>query len=175
LKRKTVKIPKKSASPAILPEFCTVEWLELHPKGIVFEGSHFVFILEDEAKTAYLPLRFPIQSADLLGIPNLKSLWKKSLATINDELFKSWNVRMQRCAFIKQSSGRHRVKLFYSKDGVEQYLEQELENVLGICLEGKLPFYATRAYIQDSQVGTPGDENFIINQKWTDGRQRYLM
>lgn len=171
-------IPKKTAPAKKIvktPEFCEFEWLKLTPKGIVFEGNHFVFILEDAEKKSFLPLRFSLQSGDLLGVPNLKSLWKKSLTTLNENLFKTWDIQLLRCVFIKQESGRHRVKLYYKKDGVEQFLEQDLENVLGFSMEAKLPFYASRAYIQDSQIGEPANENFIMNQKWTDGRQRYLM
>lgn len=186
VKKKTVKaslarktVPKAATtlpSDDFTADFCRYEWLELHPKGIVFEGNHFVFLLEDEAKKIMLPLRFPLQSADLLSVPNLKSLWKKSLTTLQGSLFKEWDISLTRCAFFKQDSGRHRVKLFYSKDGQERFLEQDLENVLGMCLEGALPFYATRAYIQDSQVATPANENFIIeNQKWTGALQKYLM
>lgn len=155
------------------PEYCAVEWLQLHPKGIVFEGSHFVFILEDESQRAFLPLRFPLASADLLGLPNIKSLWRKSLSTVTDALFKQWNIEPQRCVFVKQNQDRHRVKIFYKKDGEERFFEQDLENILGLCLESELPFYATRAYMQDAQIDK--NEFFIVNQKWTDGRQKYLM
>jgi hypothetical protein len=155
--------------------YCDFEWLELLPKGIVFEGSHFVFILENESKKAFLPLRFPIQSADLLGIPNLKSLWKKSLTTLQQDFFKQWNVQFQRCVFIKQSLGKHYVKVYYSKDGQEQDLELPLEKVLGLCLEAELPFYATRDYIHQNQVSDQKNEIFLVNQRWTEGRQKYLM
>ncbi len=175
MKRKKVSIPKINSNDISASEFCNFEWLKLTPKGIVFEGSHFVFILEDTAQKAYLPLRFSVQSADLLGVPNLKSLWRKSLTTLSETFFKEWDVELQRCVFVKNVSGRHRVKLFYKKDGVERFFEQDLENVLGMTLDAKLPFYASRAYIHDSQIGEPNHENFIINQKWTDGRQKYLM
>jgi hypothetical protein len=155
--------------------FCDYEWLKLSPRSLVFEGNHFVLILEDSEKKAVLPLRFSIESGDLLGVPNLKSLWKKSLTTINEHLFKAWNVELQRCVFVKQVSGRHRVRLYYSKDGEQQFMEQDLDNVLGMSLEAKLPFYASRAYIENSKVGSANNENFIVNQKWTDGRQKYLM
>ncbi len=154
---------------------CDLEWLELLPKGVVFEGNHFVFILENESKKAFLPLRFPIQSADLLGIPNLKSLWKKSLSTLQQEFFKKWNVHFQRCVFIKHSLGKHHVKIYYTKDGVEQFLEVALDKILGLCLEGELPFYATRNYIHECQVSDQRNEIFLVNQGWTEGRQKYLM
>ena len=135
LKRKEIRIPKKAAkTPAtddFTPEFCPHEWLALEPKGIVFEGNHFVFILENQERKAFLPLRFSLQSADLLGVPNVKSLWRKSLTTLNESLFKSWDIKLTRCAFIKQAGNRHRVKLYYSKDGREEAFEQDLENVLG--------------------------------------------
>ena len=154
---------------------CDFEWLELLPKGVVFEGNHFVFILENENKKAFLPLRFPIQSADLLGIPNLKSLWKKSLSTLNQEFFKQWNVQFQRCVFIKHSLGKHHVHVYYMKEGVEQFLEVALDKVLGLCLEAELPFYATRNYIHECQVSDQKNEIFLVNQRWTEGRQKYLM
>ena len=154
---------------------CDFEWLELLPKGVVFEGNHFVFILENESKKAFLPLRFPIQSADLLGIPNLKSLWKKSLTTLQQEFFKQWNVQFQRCVFIKHSLGKHHVKVYYMKDGVEQSLDVALDKVLGLCLEAELPFYATRNYIHECQVSDQKNEIFLVNQRWTEGRQKYLM
>jgi len=175
LKRK-VTIPKKAKTHTPPEtEFCEHEWLKLKPKGLVFEGTHFVFILENLEKNAFLPLRFPVLTADLLGLPGRKSLWKKSLGNLSGQILKEWDVHLQRCVFVKQALGRHRVRLYYKKDGTEQFLEQDLENVLGFSLEARLPFYATRAYIHDSQVGTSTHENFIINQKWTDGRQRYLM
>lgn len=155
--------------------YCDFEWHELYPKGIVFEGNHFVFILENEEKKSFLPLRFPIQSADLLGVPNLKSLWKKSLGTINQDLFKAWDVQLQRCVFIKHSLGRHTVKLYYTKEGQERFLEQSIDKVLGLCLEAELPFYATKSYIQECQVSEQKNEIFLVNQKWTEGRQKYLM
>jgi hypothetical protein len=155
--------------------YCDFEWLELFPKGIVFEGNHFVFILEDEVHKAFLPLRFPIQSADLLGVPNLKSLWKKSLTTLTQDLFKLWDVQLQRCVFIKHSLGKHQVKLYYRKDGKECFLEQSLDKVLGLALDAELPFFATRSYIQECQVSDQKNEIFLVNQKWTEGRQKYLM
>jgi hypothetical protein len=155
--------------------YCNFEWLELFPKGIIFEGNHFVFILEDETEKCFLPLRFPIQSADLLGVPNLKSLWKKSLTTVHQELFKQWDVQLQRCVFVKHSLGKHHVKVYYKKEGSEKFLEQTIDKVLGLCLEAELPFYATRTYIQECQVADQNNEIFLVNQKWTEGRQKYLM
>jgi len=175
-KRKIERCGRKDTLGEDRGEFCPVEWIELRPKGLVFEGHHFVFILEDLQKTLTMPLRFPLSSADLIGLSNVQSIWKKSLTTLNENLFKSWNISLQRCVFYKQTEGRHRVKLFYAKDGENHYLEQDLENVLGLCMESKLPFYATRSYICESQVGTQKNENFILlNQKWTDARQKYLM
>jgi hypothetical protein len=172
--RKIKKIEVSSPAESEV-NYCDFEWLELFPKGIVFEGNHFVFILEDKTQKAFLPLRFPIQSADLLGVPNLKSLWKKSLTTVNQELFKIWDVQLQRCVFIKHSLGKHQVKLYYTKEGKEFSLEQSLDKVLGLSLEAELPFFATRSYIQECQVSDQKNEIFLVNQKWTEGRQRYLM
>ncbi len=155
--------------------YCDFEWVELFPKGIVFEGNHFVFILEDGEQKSFLPLRFPVQSADLLGVPNLKSLWKKSLTTLNQELFKLWDVQLQRCVFLKHSLGKHHVKLYYKKQGEQHTFEHTLDKVLGLVLEAELPFFATKSYIQECQVSDQKNEIFLVNQKWTEGRQRYLM
>lgn len=170
----------KKVSEMIDKNFCEVEWLELFPKGVVFEGSHFVLILENEEKKAVLPLRFPVQAADLLGALNHQSLWKKSLGFFTSELFKHWNVEIQRCVFTghdekKPGVTKHRVKLFYTKDGKTQFAESALDQVLGLCMEAQLPFYATRDYIQKSQVLEQDHENFLQKQKWTEGGQRYLM
>lgn len=171
IKNKTTPLPSEQSDVG----YCDFEWLELAPKGIVFEGNHFVFILEDDSEKFFLPLRFPIQSADLLGVPNLKSLWKKSLTTVNQELFKQWDIQLQRCVFIKHSLGKHHVKLYYKKEGRELFFEQTLDKVLGLSLEAELPFFATKSYIHECQVADQNNEIFLVNQKWTEGRQRYLM
>lgn len=173
-RQKQIK-PAVSSASDVESSYCDFEWLELLPKGIVFEGNHFVFILENEEKKSFLPLRFSLQSADLLGVPNLKSLWKKSLTTLHQDLFSTWNIQFQRCVFVKHSLGKHHVKLYYTKDGKEEVFEQVLDKVLGLCLEAELSFFATRSYIQDCQVSDQKNEIFLLNQKWTDGRQKYLM
>lgn len=156
-------------------EYCEHEWLDLKPKGVVFEGGHFVFLLENKAKSAILPLRFPVQSADLLGVANMQSLWRKSLNHLVNDLFKTWDIQAQRCVFIKHVNGKHQVRLCYRKDQVDTFFEAPLDQVLGLCLESQLPFYAARSYIAESQILEQNDEIFLQKQKWTDGRQRYLM
>lgn len=155
--------------------FCGIEWLQLAPKGVVFEGHHFVLILEDKSKKVQLPLRFPLQSGDMISVPNVMSIWKKSLATLQEKLFPLLDLKLQRCVFIPGKGEQHRVKVFFIKDGAEKFLESDLDRILGLCLEAKLPFYATRSFIQQAKVNDEENENFLQNQRWTDGRQKYLM
>ncbi len=155
--------------------FCGYEWLQLNPKGIVFEGHHFVLILEDKTQKIQLPLRFPLQSGDMISVSNAQSLWKKSLTTLQEKLFPMMDIRLQRCVFVPEKSDGHRVKLFFVKQGVETFLEGDLDRILGMCLEARLPFYATSSYIQQAKVNSKDSEIFLQNQRWTDGRQKYLM
>jgi hypothetical protein len=155
--------------------FCGYEWVQLTPKGVVFEGHHFVFILEDKEKQTQMPVRFPLQSADLISLPNMVSIWKKSLTTLNEKLFPKLDVRLQRCVFIPKKGERSRVKVFYIRNKMEEFIESDLDKVLGLCLDAKLPFYATRSYIQQSKVSAQDNEIFLQNQRWTEGQQKYLM
>ncbi|MCC6138666.1 MAG: hypothetical protein IT287_08530 [Bdellovibrionaceae bacterium] len=161
--------------PTANTAFCGYEWLQLAPKGVIFEGHHFVLILEDKEKKVQLPLRFPLQSADMISVPNMMSIWKKSLATVHEKLFPMLDLKLQRCVFIPGKGEQHRVKVFFIKDGAEKFLESDLDRILGLCLEAKLPFYATRSYIQQAKVNGEENEIFLQNQRWTDGRQKYLM
>jgi hypothetical protein len=156
-------------------DFCEFEWLEMKPKGIVFEGGHFVFILENNEKRAILPLRYPVQTADLLGLANMQSLWRKSLGFMFQQAFENWDIHFQRCTFIKHVSGKHLVRLYYMKEQSEGFFESYLDQVLGLCLESQIPFYATRDYVAKSQILEQDNENFLQKQKWTEGTQRYLM
>ncbi len=163
------------AAPANEDSFCGFEWLKLIPKGIVFEGHHFVMILEDKEKQIQLPIRFPLQSGDMISVPNMVSVWRKSLSTIQDKFFPMLNLQLKRCVFVPHEGEQHRVKVFFIKDGIEKFLESDLDRILGLCLEAKLPFYATRSYIQQAKTNAGENEIFLQNQRWTDGRQKYLM
>ena len=156
-------------------DFCGVEWLQLMPKGVVFEGHHFVLILEDKEKKTQLPIRFPIQSGDMISVPNMISIWKKSLTTIQEKLFPMMDLELKRCVFIPGKIDTHKVKVFFVKDGAEKFFESDLDRILGLCLETKLPFYATRSYIEQAKTNAGENEIFLQNQRWTDGRQKYLM
>lgn len=164
-----------TVAPSINPAFCGYEWLQLNPKGIVFEGHHFVLILEDKEKQIQLPIRFPLQSGDMISAGNMMSIWKKSLATLQEKFFPLVDLKLQRCVFIPAKGDAHRVKVFFIKDGAEKFLESDLDRILGMCLEAKLPFYATRTYIQQAKLGSADSEIFLQNQRWTDGSQKYLM
>lgn len=168
---------QKQDSPAedLRGVFCGHEWQKLTPKGVVFEGHHFVLILEDAEQKIQLPLRFPLQSGDMLTVPNAGSVWKKSLATLQERFFPSLGIEFRRCVFVPVKSESHRVKLYYRKQGVEFFFESDLDRVLGLCLEAKLPFYATSSYIQQAKINSGDSEIFLQNQRWTDGRQKYLM
>jgi hypothetical protein len=157
------------------PEFCEHEWIELTPKGIVFEGSQFIFMLENTDKKAVLPLIFSLQNAELAVSPQGKSLWKKSLTHFVQTVFKHWDVELRRCVFIQHDRGQHIVRLFYVKDGEEQFLEAPLDQLFGAGLEAQVRFFATREYIADSQVLEGSPEIILQKQRWTEGRQRYLM
>lgn len=169
--------PHKDDVPAPAQEdsFCGVEWLKLLPKGVIFEGHHFVLILEDKEKQIQLPIRFPLQSGDMISVPNMISIWRKSLTAIQDKLFPMLNLELKRCVFVPHEGESHRVKVFFIKDGIEKFLESDLDRILGLCLEAKLPFYATRSYIQQAKTNAGENEIFLQNQRWTDGRQKYLM
>lgn len=156
-------------------ESCRYEWLELWPRDLIFEGSHFVLILENEERELVMPVRFSIQSAELLGAANLASLWKTSLQYAVDELFSQWEIELLRCTFAEHRLGNHKVKVFYSKDGGTKYFEKDLGTVLGLCLESNIPFYATKAYLKEIRDSQDNNEIFLLNQQWTDGRQKYLM
>lgn len=165
----------KTNSDNMTFDFSTCEWLRLEPKGVVFEGGHFVFILENEEKRAVLPVRYPAQAADLLAVGQSRTLWRKSLGYLLRNSLGSWGIEFRRCVFIKHQKGQHTVRLYYIKDGESAYIEAALDQVLGICMEGQLPYYATRAYIAESQILEPDNEIFLQKQRWTEGAQRYLM
>ena len=77
VRRQKQDAPAMAEDPNAL--FCRYEWQKLTPKGVVFEGHHFVLILEDVSQNIQLPLRFPLQTGDMLTV-NTSSLWKKSLS-----------------------------------------------------------------------------------------------
>lgn len=167
------KKTKAIKSPA--HEYMGPDWLELLPKGVVFEGHHFVLILEDKEKKTQLPIRFPIQSGDMISVNNMISIWKKSLTTIQEKLFPMMDLELKRAVFIPGKMETHKVKVFFVKEGVEKFFESDLDRILGLCLEAKLPFYASRSYIQQAKTNAAENEIFLQNQRWTDGRQKYLM
>lgn len=176
--KKSPRVRSKNDDVAISMDadsVCDFEWLKLIPKGVVFEGHHFVLILEDKEKQIQLPIRFPLQSGDMISVPNMISVWKKSLTTIQEKLFPMLDLELKRCVFMPGNSEQHRVKVFFIKDGIEKFLESDLDRILGLCLEAKLPFYATRSYIQQAKINAGENEIFLQNQRWTDGRQKYLM
>ncbi len=160
------------------PIFCAHEWLELRPKGLIFEGTHFIFLLENEAEQVVLPLRYPLQAVELIGAVHMQSLWKRSLSFLRTEILKDEKIEFKRCVFARHTSGQHFVKLFYIRDGEIRFIEKDLEHVLGLAIEAELPFYATRAYIQETKVSTVDDQknqSFLLNQQWTESRQKYLI
>lgn len=166
---------KKKTTKSI---FCAHEWIELRPKGLIFEGAHFVFLLENETEKVVLPLRFPLQAVELIGAVHMQSLWKRSLSFLRTEILKEENMEFKRCVFIKHTSGHHIVKLFYIRDGESRFIEKDLEHVLGLAIEAELPFYATRAYIQETKVSDVEEQKnqaILMNQQWTDSPQKYLM
>lgn len=160
------------------PIFCEHEWMELHPKGLVFEGSHFVFLLENAREQVVLPLRYPIQAVELLGAVHMQSLWKRSLTFLRNEILADEKIEFKRCVFSRQAGGQHIVKLFYVRDGESRFIEKDLEHVLGVAIEAELPFYATRSYIQETKVSGAEDQknhSILMNQQWTESSQKYLM
>src|SRR4051812_33905941 len=112
-------------------DFCTLEWLLLKPKGLIFEGGHFVFILENAEKRAVLPLRYPVHTVDLLSVGGGESMWRKSLASLLSSTLPAWGIRFQRCVFITQQKGKHTVHLYYIKDGEVSFIKAPFEQVLG--------------------------------------------
>lgn len=156
-------------------ESCKYEWLELRPRDLIFEGTHFVLILENIEQEVVMPVRFSMQSAELLGAANVESLWKTSLRTMIDELFVDWQVEWTRCTFMEHRLGHHKVRLFYTKEGKTAYIEKDLAALLGLCLESDVPFFATKEYIREVRDSQNGNEIFLLNQQWTDDRQKYLM
>ncbi len=171
------KVRSKKSKAVTKPanDFSGADWIELTPKGVVFEGHHFVLILEDKEKKTQLPIRFPIQSGDMISVNNMISIWKKSLTTIQEKLFPMMDLELKRAVFIPGKIDNHRVKVFFVKEGVEKFFESDLDRILGLCLETKLPFFATSSYIQQAKTNAAENEIFLQNQRWTDGRQKYLM
>lgn len=175
-KPKQIKKAKMSSKKTIeKADFCGYEWIELFPKGVVVEGDQFVFILEDKEQKNHLPLRFPIQGSDILALPNMISTWKKSLTTVNEVLLPKLAVKLQRCVFLSQPEGRPKVKVFFTQGALESCIESDFTKVLGLCIEARLPFYATRSFIQQAKTTLMDPEIILQNQGWTEGRQKYLM
>lgn len=158
-----------------MSDFCSHEWLEFFPKDLIFEGSHFVLILEREAAEETLPLRFPMESAPLMGTAHFESLWKAGLEATVDEMLPTWGVELSRCVLREHRKGHHRVDLYSLVGGDEQKVSKDLSLVLGLCLAGGIPFYATRDYYQEVRDSQRDNEIFLLNQRWTEGSQKYLM
>lgn len=128
--------------------------VELKPYGLSLnnENSRPFLILKDALGEHTLPVAVTqIEAGVTLSQSNQTQIATTPHAFL-DKLLQSLDIKIDRCVFIEITGTHQYVRIFMTGHPRYQSIKVRADEAMSLCLHLKVPFYATKSFIQKSKV-----------------------
>lgn len=135
-------------------DFNETDWVELFPFGLSLsnDASRPFMIFKDKSGDLSLPV--PINQSEA-GAALLQSSSQNLPAGAHqfaEALLQSLDIRFERCLFVEIKGVSQYVRLYMQNHPRYQSLKFRAEDVMSLCLHFKIPFFASKKFINSSKI-----------------------
>ena len=128
--------------------------VELKPYGLSLnnDNSRPFLILKDVLGEHTLPVAVTQIEAGVALSQSSPTQIATSPHTFLDKLLSSLDIRIERCVFIEITGNHQYVRIFMTGHPKYQSIKVRADEAMSLCLHLKVPFFATKTFIQKSKV-----------------------
>jgi uncharacterized protein len=130
------------------------ELVELKPYGLSLtnENARPFLILKDALGEHTLPVAVTQIEAGVALSQSSPTQMTTTPHAFLDKLLSSLDIKIERCVFIEITGNHQYVRIFMTGHPRYQSIKVRADEAMSLCLHLKVPFYATKSFIQKSKV-----------------------
>lgn len=159
--------------------FHSKDLIQLYPLGISL--AHDVqkpfLLFRDEKSEVTLPVALSQLEAGIYVAQGQDAL--ASPHGFLEEILKSFNIELRQCVFVQVQPDSQMVRIYFSGHPMMNSIKLRADQIISLCLQFNVPFYASREFIQKSALiqAKPHIKSFLENSHslLVDRPQKYLV